>query len=166
MIVFAKGVTSGYQPLGGVIVSGEIAAPFWSGEGEYFRNGQTYAGHPAACVAALANLDLIESDGLLARSRELEGVLAAALEPLLEHPLVSTIRSGLGVMAAVELTPEALESGVTVAGVFADVRKAGVLVRPLGTSLGISPPLIIEEAEIGLIPEAIAGALDRADGSR
>jgi adenosylmethionine-8-amino-7-oxononanoate aminotransferase len=166
MIVFAKGVTSGYQPLGGVIVSGEIAAPFWSGEGEYFRNGQTYAGHPAACVAALANLDLIESDGLLARSRELEGVLAAALEPLLEHPLVSTIRSGLGVMAAVELTPEALESGVTVAGVFADVREAGVLVRPLGTSLGISPPLIIEEAEIALIPEAIAGALDRADGSR
>jgi putrescine---pyruvate transaminase len=162
MIVFAKGVTSGYQPLGGVVVSGQIAEPFWTGEGAFFRSGQTYSGHPTCCAAAMANLDIIEREGLLARSRELEVTLAQALEPLVEHPLVSEVRAGLGLMAAVELSADALAEGLTVASVFADVRRAGVLVRPLGSSLGISPPLVVGEEEIKLIPEAIVGALDRA----
>lgn len=160
MIVFAKGVTSGYQPLGGIVVSGRIAEPFWTGEGHYFRSGQTYSGHAACCAAALANLDVIEREGLLARSRELEGVLARALEPLVDHPLVATVRAGLGLMAAVELAPDALAEGLTAAGVFADVRRAGVLVRPLGTSLGISPPLVVTEQEIDLIAETIGAVLD------
>ena len=162
MIVFAKGVTSGYQPLGGIVISGEIAEPFWTGEGAYFRSGQTYSGHPACCAAALANIDIIENEGLIDRARELEGTLASSLQPLLDHPLVAEVRAGLGVMAAVELSAEALADGLTVAGVFSDVRKAGVLVRPLGSSLGISPPLVIADQEIDLIPEAIAGALDQA----
>jgi adenosylmethionine-8-amino-7-oxononanoate aminotransferase len=159
MIVFAKGVTSGYQPLGGVVISGRLAAPFWDGDGDYFRTGQTYSGHPACCAAALVNLDIIEREGLLARSRELESVLADALAPLIDLPEVSEVRAGLGLMAAVELSPEAIEAGTTVAKVFAAVREAGVLVRPLGTSLGISPPLVIDPTEIAQIPTAIANAL-------
>ncbi|MFN8164425.1 MAG: aminotransferase class III-fold pyridoxal phosphate-dependent enzyme [Solirubrobacterales bacterium] len=165
MIIFAKGVTSGYQPLGGVIVSGEIAEPFWSGEGNYFRSGQTYAGHPACCAAALVNLAIIEREDLLARSRELELALARALEPLSAHPLVGEIRAGLGLMAAVELSPQAVAGGTSVAAVFEAVREAGVLLRPLGTCLGISPPLTISEQEIELIPQAIESALDRATQS-
>ncbi len=159
MIVFAKGVTSGYQPLGGVVISGRLAEPFWTGEGNYFRTGQTYSGHPACCAAALANLEIIEKEGLLARSREMESVLADVLDPLTELPSVTEVRAGLGMMAAVELSPEALAK-TTVGEVFTAVREAGVLVRPLGTSLGISPPLVIKREELDLIPRAIAAALE------
>jgi putrescine---pyruvate transaminase len=161
MIVFAKGVTSGYQPLGGVVVSGRLAEPFWTGEGNYFRTGQTYSGHPACCAAALVNLEIIEREGLLARSREMEAVLVEALAPLTDLAAVSEVRGGLGMMAAVELAPAAIEAGAA-AAVFAAVRDAGVLVRPLGTSLGISPPLVIERDEIELIPVAITEALQAA----
>ncbi|MBS1888578.1 MAG: aspartate aminotransferase family protein [Actinobacteria bacterium] len=160
MIVFAKGVTSGYQPLGGVIAAGRLAAPFWTGDGDYFRTGQTYSGHPACCAAALVNLDIIEREGLLARSRELEGVLADALAPLTELDEVSEVRAGLGLMAAVELAPEAIGAGITVPAVFEATRAEGVITRPLGTSLGISPPLTITAEEIGLIPAAIGVAIE------
>ena len=83
MITFAKGVTSGYLPLGGVIVNGDIAAPFWDEENApWFRHGPTYSGHPTCCAVALANLDIIEREGLLARALEIEGELTAALSPL------------------------------------------------------------------------------------
>jgi adenosylmethionine-8-amino-7-oxononanoate aminotransferase len=162
MIVFAKGVTSGYQPLGGVIAAGRLAEPFWSGDGNYFRTGQTYSGHPACCAAALANLDIIEREGLLARSRELEVVLADALAPLADLEAVAEVRAGVGLMAAVELAPEAIAAGVGVAAVFEAARAEGVITRPLGTSLGISPPLTITAEEIALIPAAIAAALEAA----
>ena len=80
MITFAKGVTSGYIPLGGVVVSGAIAEPYYTPGGAMFRHGATYAGHPAACAAALAVLDIYEGEDLIARGRELEGPLADGAE--------------------------------------------------------------------------------------
>lgn len=160
MIVFAKGVTSGYQPLGGVVVSGRLAAPFWEGEGNFLRTGQTYSGHPSCCAAALANLRILDEENLLARSLELEMVLADALAPLVELPEVAEVRAGLGLMAAVELSPEAISAGVTSPALFKAAREAGVLLRPLGSSLGISPPLVVSREEIELIPKAIRHALD------
>jgi adenosylmethionine-8-amino-7-oxononanoate aminotransferase len=72
MIVFAKGVTSGYLPLGGVVVSDRVAEPFWSGPGApVLRPGATYAGHRTCCAAALANLDILERERLVSRGREL-----------------------------------------------------------------------------------------------
>src|SRR4051812_16364766 len=82
MITFAKGVTSGYVPLGGVVVSGQIAAPYYAPGGPMFRHGATYAGHPAACAAALAVLDIYENEDLIGRGRELETPLADALAPI------------------------------------------------------------------------------------
>jgi adenosylmethionine-8-amino-7-oxononanoate aminotransferase len=79
MITFAKGVTSGYIPLGGVVISDAIAAPYYEPGGPMLRHGATYAGHPAACAAALAVLDIYEGEDLIARGRELEGPLADAL---------------------------------------------------------------------------------------
>ncbi len=73
MITFAKGVTSGYLPLGGVVISDRVAEPFWDEPGApVLRHGATYAGHAACCAAALANIALLEHEGLLTRGQELE----------------------------------------------------------------------------------------------
>ena len=83
MITCAKAITSGYLPLGAVIVSARIQEPFWTEPGRaIFRHGFTYSGHPAACAAGLANLDLIEREELVDRVAEMESVLARAVDPL------------------------------------------------------------------------------------
>ena len=94
MITFAKGVTSGYLPLGGVIVDGAIAAPFFDAPGSpMLRHGATYAGHPTCCAAALAVLDAYEAEDLIPRGRELEEPLRDALAPLADHPAVGEVRA-------------------------------------------------------------------------
>ena len=111
MVVLAKGITSGYLPLGGVLISDEVAEPFWAEPGgPMFRHGATYAGHPTCCAAALANLDILERESLIPRGRELEGELMDVLAPLADHAACGEIRGGLGLAAAVDLTPEALTS--------------------------------------------------------
>jgi adenosylmethionine-8-amino-7-oxononanoate aminotransferase len=158
MIVFAKGVTSGYLPLGGVIISGELAEPFWDTEGRAFRHGVTYAGHATCCAAALANIELLEREHLIERGRELEAVLADALQPLARHPQVAQVRAGLGLLAAVELTPELVQHGA-VAQVVTAARRAGVIVRGLARGVAVSPPLIIQPDEIALIGETLEQAV-------
>jgi putrescine aminotransferase len=161
LITFAKGVSSGYLPVGGVIASGEVAAPFWEDGGAMFRHGATYAGHPACCAAALANLDVLEREGLIARARELEGSLADVLAPLEDHPRVAEVRAGLGLIAAVELSPEALATdSEAVARVVRAARDHGVLVRALLTSVAVSPPLTVQHEHLSLIGESLAHAFD------
>ncbi len=161
MITFAKGVTSGYLPLGGVVVGGRVAEPFWEGEGAWFRHGQTYSGHPTCCAAAIANLDVIEREDLLARGREMEGELARALEPLAEHPLVGEVRTGVGALAAVAIEPDVLaERPGLQFSLFAGVKERGVLVRPLGDAVALSPPLVATAAQIEGAAEAIGESLD------
>jgi adenosylmethionine-8-amino-7-oxononanoate aminotransferase len=161
MIVFAKGVTSGYLPLGGVMVSERIAEPFWSEPGgPVFRHGPTYAGHPTCCAAALANMALLERDGLLERGRDLEQSLLDALAPLAAHDLVAEVRGGVGMMAAVELTPEFLgRQERAVARLATKVREAGVMVRPGGSAIAVSPPLTAGPEHFGLIAAGIEQGL-------
>ncbi|MDQ6697258.1 MAG: aminotransferase class III-fold pyridoxal phosphate-dependent enzyme, partial [Actinomycetota bacterium] len=165
MIVFAKGVTSGYLPLGGVVVSGAVAEPLWNEPtARPFRQGTTYAGHPTCCVAALTNLDIIEEEGLLARSLELESQLADVLDTAaraaIDAGTVSEVRAGFGLLGAVELAPELLAADPgLVARLGLAVRARGVMVRPLGSSIAVSPPLVCTRAHLELIGEAIAGAL-------
>lgn len=161
LITFAKGVSSGYLPVGGVIASGEVAAPFWEGGGAMFRHGATYAGHPACCVAALANLDVLERERLIARGGELEDDLADVLAPLASHPQVAEVRAGLGLIAGVELAPEALAANSeAVAKVAHAAREHGVLVRALGSSVAVSPPLTVEREHLSLIGESLVHAFD------
>ena len=161
MITFAKGVTSGYLPLGGVVVSGRVAGPFWEGEGTWFRHGQTYSGHPTCCAAAIANLDVIERDDLLARGREMEDELSRALEPLADHPLVGEVRTGVGALAAVAIAPEVLaERPGLQFELFAGAKERGVLVRPLGDAVALSPPLVATAAQIDGAAQAIGESLD------
>jgi putrescine---pyruvate transaminase len=161
IIVFAKGVSSGYLPLGGVIVSGEIAQPLWSPEtARAFRQGTTYAGHPTCCVAALTNLDILEEEDLLGRSRELEDDLARMLRAAADHPAVAEVRCGLGFLGAVGLDPAMLERDPRApAQLGRAMRDRGVMVRALGSSIAVSPPLVAEREHVELIGEALEDAL-------
>jgi adenosylmethionine-8-amino-7-oxononanoate aminotransferase len=160
MVVLAKGITSGYLPLGGVLVSNEVSAPFWREPGRaVFRHGATYAGHPTCCAAALANLDILEREHLIPRGRELEGALMDALAPLAEHPAVGEIRGGVGLAAAVDLNAELLAAGA-MAQFTAAIREAGVLLRGQATGVAIGPPLTVEREQLAEIAHAIRVGLD------
>jgi putrescine aminotransferase len=161
MIVFAKGVTSGYLPLGGVVVSEHIAEPFWSAPGSpVFRHGPTYSGHATCCAAALANIALLGRDRLVERARELEAPLLDALKPFADHPAVAEVRGGVGLLAAVALTDETLEQHPdAITRIVMAARGEGVLVRPLGRAVAVSPPLTVETEHFALIAHALEQGL-------
>src|SRR5712691_10688927 len=168
LVTFAKGVTSGYLPLGGVIVSDRVAEPFWSEPGRVVvRHGQTYSGHAAVCAAALANIDILERERLVPRGRDLEGELLSKLAPLADHPLVGEVRGGTGMLVGIALDRDALasEPGLTTKA-SASVRSHGVILRALGETLAVSPPLTISSSEIELIRDAVRAGLDALVESR
>jgi putrescine---pyruvate transaminase len=163
MIVVAKGLTSGYAPLGAVIAGPRVAEPFWNGDdARVFRHGYTYSGHSTSCAVALANLDIIEREELVARVRSLETVLESALKPLADHELVSEVRSGVGLLGAVEIAEDARSDDPgLVSRLVLEARTHGVLTRALrGVALQVSPPFVVTEQEIADIAGGIAEALD------
>jgi adenosylmethionine-8-amino-7-oxononanoate aminotransferase len=161
LLTFAKGVTSGYLPLGGVVVSAKVAAPFWDDGDALFRHGPTYAGHPTVCAAAMANLDIMEGEGLIDRGRELENEIGPAFAALASAPLVGEIRTGIGVLAAVAFSADTLAEVPDLATrVFAAGRERGVLVRPLGDAVAFSPPLVITREEVEHTADVLGDALE------
>ncbi|MGB3140896.1 MAG: aspartate aminotransferase family protein [Aestuariivirga sp.] len=167
MITMAKGLTSGYLPLGATAVTEKLFEVFRNHEakGGAFRHGNTYSGHPIACAAALANIDIIDSEGLVANAKRVGAHLLSALKPLEDHAMVGEV-SGLGLIGRVQLTanrtartplPPALAAGDRIA---AEMRRRGVIMRQLPHDvLSYSPPLCltIEEANelAGVFHEAI-----------
>ena len=162
LVTFAKAVTSGYIPLGGVVIGPAVRDVFWAEGVGPWRHGYTYSGHATATAVAHANLDLMERDGLFARALELETELADALAPLASQSLVTEIRAGLGVVAAVQLDPDAVAADATLPDrVAAAARKNGVLTRVLtGGGLQLSPALVITRAELDEIAAGIGSGLD------
>ena len=148
--------------IGAVIAAPWIAEPFWRPDAGLWRHGYTYSGHAAAAIAALANLDLLEREALPKRALELEGDLAEALAPLEDHALVAEVRSGTGVLAAVQLSADALESVPGLPGrAVAASRRSGILTRALGIgALQISPPLVTDGDELKELREGLRSALD------
>jgi adenosylmethionine-8-amino-7-oxononanoate aminotransferase len=159
LITFAKGVTCGYAPLGGVIASPKVAAPFFDTPGLVFRHGYTYSGHTTACAAGLVVMDILEKEGLLARAASLEEELYQALLPIEELDVVDSIRRGVGALAAVQLAvgdDETLPARASVA-----CRQAGVLTRAMGGgALQISPPLIITPEQVSEMATLIRAGLE------
>jgi putrescine aminotransferase len=156
MITFAKGVTSGYLPLGGVVVDETVSAPYFEAAGgPMFRHGATYAGHPSVCAAALATIDIYEAEDIIRRGQDLEKPLYDALAPLADHEAASEVRGGTGFLAAV-----GVKEPSAVATLAAGARKAGVLVRPLLGGVAVSPPLICDQGHIDLLAQAIKAGLD------
>ncbi len=169
MITFAKGVSSGYVPLGGVLVGERVRRPFWDDPvpGAILRHGYTYSGHAGAAAAALANLDIIEREGLVARVKTLEPYVAASFTRLNGRPLVGEIRT-VGMTAAVTVDPDALatDPGIPERLVAAAYRN-GVATRVLrGHALQFSPPLVITEAQIDAIIDAFGAAFDEVAAAR
>jgi adenosylmethionine-8-amino-7-oxononanoate aminotransferase len=133
-----------------------------------FRHGYTYSGHAAVSAAALANLDIIEREGLLERAKTLEGELTSALAPLEAHPMVGEVRSGTGVLAAVQIDPSVLEDDPGAAGLAVlAARKHGIMSRALGPgAMQISPPLVLGSDELGQLAQGLKAALDDVEAAR
>ena len=160
IVVSAKGITSGYMPLGAVLVSRAVAAQLDLGP-DGFPIGYTYTGHPTACAVALANLDLIEREGLVERSDALGARLLGELTPLTGLPCVGEVR-GAGLMMAIELvreTPAGMEIGPNVSRYLRE--RHGLIVRAHENVLSLSPPLVISDAEADRVVAALHDALDR-----
>jgi adenosylmethionine-8-amino-7-oxononanoate aminotransferase len=158
MITMAKGITSGYAPLGGVLIAPRIWRPFFDNpDAPIFRHGVTYSGHATACAVAQANLDVIEEEDLVARVATLTPELAAAVAPLADHPLVTEVRAGVGLLAGVQLNPDVAGDTVT-----RHCLQDGILVRVItNNTLQISPPFVVDGDDLRRIGAAIAGALDK-----
>ena len=165
LLCVAKGITSGYVPLGGVLVREEIAEVL-AGAGS-LAHGFTYSGHPVACAAALANLAVIEDERLVERVRDDVGPrFQAGLRALAGHPAVADVR-GVGLIGAVELVrpregrfanaaPDTL--GLVAHGL---AREEGVIVRGIRDLVAMSPPFVVTHAELDAIFERLGCALDR-----
>jgi len=159
MIVVAKGITSGYAPLGGVLIAPRLWEPFFAEGAPIFRHGVTYSGHATACAVAQANLDVLEEEQLVARVAKLAPVLEQTMGPIAKHPHVTEIRTGIGLLAGIQLAPE-----VDGASIARACLEAQVVVRIItNNTIQISPPFVIEEGELWRIAGAIAAALDHAD---
>jgi putrescine aminotransferase len=165
LMTFAKGVTSGYVPLGGVMV-GERVARVLIEQGGEFNHGYTYSGHPVACAVALANIGLIQELKLVEHVREDVGpYLAQAYAQLAEHPLVGEAQT-CGLMGALLLVkdkargtafPEALAMGMVCRG---HCFREGVIMRAVGDRMIIAPPLVITRAQIDEMVALIRRCLD------
>jgi putrescine---pyruvate transaminase len=162
IVTCAKGITSGYLPLGAVIAAPAVWEPFYAEGAGMWRHGYTYSGHAAVAAAAIANLDVIEGEHLLARAVELEGSLAEGLKALASHELVSEVRAGTGVLAAVQLDPARLASDPgLLAAVVPACRANGVMTRMLATgAIHVSPPLVLADDEVDELVSGLSEALD------
>jgi putrescine aminotransferase len=164
-MTMAKGITSGYLPLGATVLSDEVAEVVEAGG--YLAHGFTYSGHPTACAAALANLDVIERERLVEKVRDDLGPrFQSALRKLAEHPAVAEVR-GFGLIGALELKrpprgPYA-ELAPNTLGLAAHnlAREQGVIVRGIRDLIALSPPLVVTHDELGRMFAATQRALDR-----
>jgi putrescine---pyruvate transaminase len=164
IMVVAKGLNSGYLPIGGVMLRDHVAEVLH--EGAEFWHGYTTSGHPASCAAALANLDILENEGLVERVRDTIGPsLRERWMGLAEHPLVGEARM-VGLLGALELTPDARlrsrfpkegEAGVLVRDA---AWRRGLILRATGDTMLTAPPFILSEEEAESLVRITREALD------
>ena len=154
LTTFAKGVTSGYVPLGGVLVAPSVHEPLASDPAFVLRHGYTYSGHASACTAALVCLDITEREGLVDRATAIGRQLEPALCALLDDGLLADVR-GIGALWGVSVPdgrdPVAIRDRMV---------ELGVIVRPIApATLAICPPLVIGDDDLATIPDVMRAAL-------
>ena len=154
LTTFAKGATSGYVPLGGVLVAPSVHTALSADPAFVLRHGYTYSGHASACVAALVCLDLTEREHLVDRAKAIGQRLGPALSSLRSEELVTGVR-GIGALWAV-----GLPDGVDPVATRDRLLDLGVILRPIApATLAICPPLVITDDDLDRIPEALRTAL-------
>lgn len=165
MITFAKGVNSGTVPMGGVAIRGDIRELFLdktTGNTIDLFHGYTYSGHPLACAAGLAALDVYQDEGLFARALELEEYWADALFSLKDFPNVIDVRC-FGLIGAVELQPREGQPTARAYDAFVHAfHEENLLIRTTGDIIALSPPLIIDKEQIDQITERLGNAIKHA----
>ncbi len=162
---FAKAITSGYFPLGGNQISDAIREVIWGApDAETWMHGFTYSGHAAACAVGLKNLEIIERDGLVERSRRMGERLQRGLASLLEFPFVGDVR-GRGLLCGVEIVKDketrAPDPAKTAALANAALAQ-GLRTRNVANTLAFAPPLTISEEEVDEIVRILGGVMDAA----
>ncbi|MFM2044532.1 MAG: hypothetical protein RLY86_3108 [Pseudomonadota bacterium] len=160
LMTTAKGLTNGAVPMGAVLARDHVHDAFMAGPPHLIElfHGYTYSGHPLACAAAEATLDLYRSEGLYDRAACLAPVLEEAVHGLQGAPHVIDVRN-LGLVAGIELAPRPGAPGARAYEVFVRCYEKGVLIRVTGDIIALSPPLIVEADQITRIVETIADAL-------
>ncbi len=158
LMTVAKGLTNGAVPMGAVLVRREVHNAVLDAtlQGIEFFHGYTYSGHPLACAAGLAALDVYEGEGLFERAAALAGHWEEAVHGLRDLPHVVDVRN-LGLVAGIELAPRPGAPGARGFEIFLACFAAGVLVRVTGDTVALSPPLIIEREQI----DALVGTVER-----
>lgn len=170
ILVSAKGITSGYVPLGVTLISNEIydviSRP--QCEGGVFSMGLTYFGHPVACAAALKNIEIIERDNLLENAGVTGSYLQKHAQCLANLPIVGDVR-GQGLMLALDLVADKTTkapfhvSEQIGARVFKDCIEKGIIVRPVGDRIILSPPIIISKKECNTLISTLKDVISRID---
>ena len=165
----AKGITSGYVPLSAVMVGDRVADTLVEKGGEFFH-GFTYSGHPVSCAVALENIRILDEEGIVRQVGEKTGpCLNQRLTALSDSPTVGEVRS-CGMIAAVELVRDS-ETMEPVADNMEDIERTGevfrdlcleqgIIVRPIGSTIMLCPPLIITEPEIDFLVDKMQIALN------
>lgn len=163
ILTTAKGLTNGAIPMGAVFVHENLYEAFMSGPESAieFFHGYTYSGHPVACAAALATLDIYQRDNLFQQAIELEGYWQDALFSLQDLPNVIDIRA-IGLVGGVQLAPNAEGVGKRGYQVFEQCFQDDLLVRVTGDIVAMSPPLIIEKAQIDTLIDKLASSIRKA----
>ena len=152
IITMAKGISSGYSAVGGIIVAPEVWAPFYESGAPMYRHGTTYSGHATSAALALKNLEIIEREGLLGRVQQLETVLTTELAALSTDPRIEETRVA-GLLGGIQLRPELSAELVT-----NDMVEHGWIARPLrGNVIQLSPPFTTTDEELrGLVSAAVS----------
>lgn len=166
IITLAKGITNAAVPMGAVACRRDIYDVITGAQGDAagieLFHGYTYSAHPLACAAALATLDLYRDEALFERALGLEPVWEAAVHSLADARHVVDVRN-LGLVAGIELAPRVNAPGSRAVEVFRRLFDTGLLTRVTGDIIALSPPLIIEEAQIGMIADRIRAILGEVD---
>lgn len=161
MVTFAKGVTSGYQTVGGVLVGEAVRGPLEADAALVLRHGHTYSGHPAGCAAGVANLAIFEREKLWERAAPVGDRLRSGLEATVDGDAVLEVR-GDGAVWAI-----GLGAGVGALDVREELLARGVIARPIGAdTVAFCPPLVIGDGDLDHIAEAAAGAVKAVAAAR
>ena len=162
LVCAAKAITNGAIPMGAVFASRAVHDALMQGPTPQIElfHGYTYSGHPAACAAGLATLDIYAREGLLTRVRTIEDAWADALHGLADLPHVIDVRT-IGLIGGIELSPRDGAPGARGYDVFVDCFERGLLIRVTGDIIALSPPLIIEPAHIDQLVTMLGNAIRR-----